>query len=211
MRKHKKIEKKVSSTDYRDWLYTALLNKKSICDEADYDNTIDVENAELLGYFHYYLESLAEKYDAVHHWVDNDSYLFFRIRDRYFRICIIYGQGSMTWVEALSDKPPYKFVALSDFDNKTYVLVEYNPIAAILYKYKVFYRMPFKEEILEFNELVYIENQNNQRITMTIEFNNIPGIGEIENGCKEAFKDIYREAYIDKTNVSLGGSKNGKL
>lgn len=108
------IEKKVRSKEYKDWLYTTLLNKKSICDNTDCDDIIDVENAELLGSFHYYLESLAEKYDAAHHWVDNDSYLFFRIRDRYFRICTIYGQGSMTWVEALSDKPPYKFVDLNE-------------------------------------------------------------------------------------------------
>lgn len=183
-------------------MYTTLLNKKSICDETDCDDIIDVENAELLGPFHYYLESLAEKYDAVHHWVDNDSYLFFRIRDRYFRICTIYGQGSMTWVEVLSDKPPYKFVDLSDFDDKTYVLVEYDPIGAILYKYKMFCHMPSRREILEFNELVYAGNHNNQRITMTIEFNNIPGIREIENGCKEVFKDIHREAYIDERNIS---------
>ena len=108
------IEKKVRSKEYKDWLYMTLLNKKSICDDTDCDDIIDVENAELLGSFHYYLESLAEKYDAAHHWVNNDSYLFFRIRDRYFRICTIYGQGSMTWVEALSDKPPYKFVDLNE-------------------------------------------------------------------------------------------------
>lgn len=104
-KREKEIQKKVCSKEYKDWLYTALLDRESIDTEMVFNNIADNENLKLLGAFHSYLESIVNKSNRlIIHLADGEEYLFFRLHGAYFKIGTIYGQGTITYVELLDRK-----------------------------------------------------------------------------------------------------------
>lgn len=82
---------------------------------------------------------------------------------------------------------------MNNLNDEVYILVEFNPIACCLYKYKVFYDIPNEDEIFRFNEMVYAGNLYNQRITMVIKCKNKENFTtkRIEDECIKAFLNIF--------------------
>lgn len=90
--------KKVSSPQYINWLYKYISKNQFLSDEMllyDEENE-NRENSLLLSYLHSYISRLRKNtYYDEEGW----EHFVFRIRDRYFDLYSIQGQGTITYVE----------------------------------------------------------------------------------------------------------------
>lgn len=113
MNKHK-----VSSKEYIDWLYDCVSNNKQIDSESalyTYEG-IDAENGKLLGYFLNYVENLAAQQRVVvwcddEHPFDNEQVVV-KIKDKYFDIFRMHGQGSWTSIKLMEEEPTHAYVKI---------------------------------------------------------------------------------------------------
>lgn len=113
-----KRKQKVSSKEYIDWLYNYVSTNKNADDESalyTYKD-IDAENGQILGAFLDYIKELAAKQRVL---VVPDEECDFgseqvvvKIKDKYFEIFRMFGQGSWTSVSLLENEPDYAFVKL---------------------------------------------------------------------------------------------------
>lgn len=117
-RKIEKIKNKVSSKEYIDWIYNYVSANKYVDDEDAiyvYEG-IDSENGQLLSGFFDYVEELAKEQRVliVHdEKCDFDSErAVVKIKDKYFEVFRMYGQGSWTSIELLDKEPDYAFVKI---------------------------------------------------------------------------------------------------
>lgn len=113
-----KRKQKASSKEYIDWLYDYVSTNKSVNDESalyTYKG-IDAEYGQILGSFLDYVEELATKQRVL--IVSNEECKFdnelvvVKIKDKYFVIFRMFGQGSWTSVSLLEDEPDYSFVKI---------------------------------------------------------------------------------------------------
>ncbi len=117
----KKIEqtrKRVSSKEYISWIYDYIsVNKQADDEGALYSyQGIDAENGQVLGAFLNYVKELAKEQRVLMGYdddceVDNEE-VAVKIKDKYFRIFRMYGQGSWTSISLLSKKPDYAYVTV---------------------------------------------------------------------------------------------------
>lgn len=116
-----KIEERkkiVSSKEYLDWFYNYISANKKIDDESAlyiYQD-IDAKYGQILGAFLDYVEELAGSQKVP---ISSDEECDFpnekvivKIKDKYFELFRIYGQGSLTSVTLLNEEPTYNFVKL---------------------------------------------------------------------------------------------------
>ena len=116
-----KIEKrkqKVSSKEYIDWLYDYVSANKNANDESalyTYKD-IDAENGQILGAFLDYIKELATKQRVLivpdEECEFGSEQVVVKIKDKYFEIFRMFGQGSWTSVSLLENEPDYAFVKL---------------------------------------------------------------------------------------------------
>ena len=113
-----KNKEKVSSKEYVDWIYDYVSTNKHADDEsASYTyKGIDAENGQLLSAFLNYVKELAKQQRVL---VTPDEECEFdseqvavKIKDKYFEIFRMYGQGSWTSVNLLDKEPDYAFVKI---------------------------------------------------------------------------------------------------
>ena len=113
-----KNREKVSSKEYIDWIYDYVSSNKHADDESalyTYEG-IDAENGQLLSVFLDYVEELAKQQRVL---VTPDDECEFdseqvtvKIKDKYFEIFRMYGQGTWTSVNLLDKEPDYAFVKI---------------------------------------------------------------------------------------------------
>ena len=117
-RRIEKIREKVSSKEYIDWVYNYVSANKHADDESatyTYEG-IDAENGQALSAFLNYVEELAKEQRVL--VVPDDECDFgseqvvVKIKDKYFEIFRMYGQGSWTSVGLLDKEPNYAFVKI---------------------------------------------------------------------------------------------------
>ena len=117
----KRIEnnkEKVSSKWYIDWLYNYVSANKHVNDESalyTYEG-IDAENGQLLSAFLDYVKELAVQQRVLvtsdeECGFDNEQVIV-KIKDKYFEIFRMYGQGTWTSVNLLDKEPEYAFVKI---------------------------------------------------------------------------------------------------
>ena len=114
-----KNKEKVSSKEYIDWVYNYVSENKYVSDESTsytYES-INEENTKLLSAFLDYVEELAKQQRVL---VTSDEECKFdseqvvvKIKDKYFDIFRMYGQGSFTSINLLDREPNYAFVKIS--------------------------------------------------------------------------------------------------
>ena len=118
-----KIEKrkqKVSSKEYINWLYDYVSTNKNADDESalyTYKG-IDAEYGQILSAFLDYVKELASKQRVLvvpdEECKFDSEQVVVKIKDRYFEIFRMFGQGSWTSVSLLENEPDYAFVKLID-------------------------------------------------------------------------------------------------
>lgn len=100
----------VQSQEYIDWLYEYLKeNKKINSENLLYDeDKVNSEYAKLLFIFLQYINDLVDETDlenlANHNEYESERYLI-KIRDKYYDLCVIFGQGSIMFINELEEKP----------------------------------------------------------------------------------------------------------
>ena len=113
-----KNREKASSKEYIDWVYNYVSANKHANDESaiyTYEG-IDAENGQVLSEFLDYVEELAKEQRVL--VVPDDECDFgseqvtVKIKDKYFEIFRMYGQGSWTSIELLDKEPDYAFVKI---------------------------------------------------------------------------------------------------
>ena len=105
--------KKVSSKEYIDWIYKYVSSNK-IADSEDalyLYKGIDAENGKMLGAFFSYVEDLAHD-QGLFLATEFEEEFFFKIRDKYFRIIELCGQGTITSIILLDKEPDCKYVVI---------------------------------------------------------------------------------------------------
>lgn len=117
----KRIEKnreKVSSKEYIDWVYNYVSANKHANDESatyTYEG-IDAENGQVLSAFLDYVEELASQQRVLVTPADDCHFdseqVTVKIKDKYFEIFRMYGQGSWTSIGLLDEEPGYAFVKI---------------------------------------------------------------------------------------------------
>lgn len=113
-----RTREKVSSKEYIDWVYNYVSANKHANDESatyTYEG-IDAENGRVLSVFLDYVEELAKEQRVL--VVPDDECDFgseqvvVKIKDKYFEIFRMYGQGSWTSIGLLKEEPNYAFVKI---------------------------------------------------------------------------------------------------
>ena len=114
-----KNKEKVSSKEYIDWIYDYVSSNKYADDESalyTYEG-VDAENGQLLSAFLGYVEELAKQQRVL---VTSDDDCEFdseqvtvKIKDKFFKIFRMYGQGSWTSIGLLDKETDYAFVKIS--------------------------------------------------------------------------------------------------
>lgn len=88
----------VQNDTYKDWLYEYTSTNGTFCDDSllysEEDN--NRENSMLLSYFMSYIESLE---NATYYDEDGWEHYVFKLKDKYFDICTICGQGAFTVIK----------------------------------------------------------------------------------------------------------------
>lgn len=113
-----KRKQKVSSKEYIDWLYDYVsINKNANDESALYIyKDIDAENGQILGAFLDYIKELAIKQRVLvvpdEECEFDSEQVVVKIKDKYFEIFRMFGQGSWTSVSLLENEPDYAFVKL---------------------------------------------------------------------------------------------------
>ena len=114
-----KNKEKVSSKEYIDWIYDYVSINKHADDEGAlyvYEG-IDAENGQILGAFLDYVKELAKQQRVL--VVPDDKCCFasekvvVKIKDKYFELFRMFGQGSWTSISLLDKEPDYAFVKIS--------------------------------------------------------------------------------------------------
>ena len=184
-------KKRASSVEYIDWLYNYLLINEFIDDEVSlYEcNDADVKNGDILTNFFDYVLEIAEK-QGVHvaqdaeYAFDNEQEVFVKIKDRYFKASRVFGQGSVTSVSLLNEKPDYVYVELQT--------KEINKIA--------------KEKVMEkIYEVTFMEYTNCMENTVSNQAKEIGDMKYITVG-EEPF--LVRESELDKYSTYGGGYRS---
>lgn len=111
-------KQKVSSKEYINWVYNFVSTNKHADDESalyTYKG-IDAENGQILGAFLDYIKELAAQQRVLiisdkECGFDNEK-VTIKIRDKYFEVFRMYGQGSWTSVGLLENEPDYAYVKL---------------------------------------------------------------------------------------------------
>ena len=120
MQRIKESKVKVSDKSYIEWLYD-FLNRHPILKETGFSDdefkyyqnsnvytSKDLENINLLSYFHDYIEEKANEFNIVFEDNDSDeSICFFKYRDEFYKIETINGQGSLTILSMCTEIPLY--------------------------------------------------------------------------------------------------------
>ena len=111
-------KKRVSSSEYINWIYDFVSVNKSADDEGAlyvYEG-INAENGKLLGAFLDYVKTIAPKQRVAITTDDecrfDNEQVAIKIKDRYFKIFRMFGQGSWTSVVLLEEEPDYACVKL---------------------------------------------------------------------------------------------------
>lgn len=111
-------KKRVSSSEYINWIYDFVSVNKSADDEGAlyvYEG-INAENGKLLGAFLDYVKTIAPKQRVAITTDDecrfDNEQVTIKIKDRYFKIFRMFGQGSWTSVVLLEEEPDYACVKL---------------------------------------------------------------------------------------------------
>lgn len=116
--KRDKLKRKVSSDEYINWLYDYVIINKSVNDESALYTYIgiDAENGSCLGSFLDYTKELAKEQNIP---IGEDEECYFpnelvtiKIKDSYFEVFRMFGQGSWTSVSLLEKAPMNDFVEL---------------------------------------------------------------------------------------------------
>ena len=114
-------ERKVSSQEYIDWIYSYVSTNGGINDEEFLysEESIDKENADVLEYFLDYIEKLAVTQRVL--VVTNEDLEFgeevvVKIKDKYFNVFRMQGQGSWTYISLLENEPDYCYVKISNME-----------------------------------------------------------------------------------------------
>ena len=113
-----KNKEKASSKEYIDWIYDYVSSNKHADDEGalyTYEG-IDAENGQLLSAFLDYVKELAVQQRVLvtsdeECGFDNEQVIV-KIKDKYFEIFRMYGQGTWTSVNLLDEEPDYAFVKI---------------------------------------------------------------------------------------------------
>lgn len=114
-----KNREKVSSKEYIDWVYSYVSVNKHADDEgaAYIYEGIDAENGQVLGAFLDYVKELASQQRVLVTPADDCHFgseqVTVKIKDKYFEIFRMYGQGSWTSIGLLDEEPDYAFVKIS--------------------------------------------------------------------------------------------------
>lgn len=117
----KRIDKnrqKVSSQEYINWVYEYVSANKHANDESalyTYEG-VDAENGQILSAFLDYVEDLAKE-QRVPVMPDDEcefdsEQVTVKIKDKYFEIFRMHGQGSWTSIGLLDKEPDYVFVKI---------------------------------------------------------------------------------------------------
>lgn len=113
--KHKQI---VSSKEYIDWIYEYVTANNHVDDEGalyTYEG-VDAENGQILGAFLDYVKEIGIQQRVL--VISDDECEFenekvsIKIKDMYFEVFRMYGQGSWTSVNLLDKEPDYAYVKL---------------------------------------------------------------------------------------------------
>lgn len=113
-----KRKEQVSSKEYIDWLYDFVIKNNGANDESalyTYEGT-DAENGKLLSCFMSYVQKLAKEQRVTIVPDEECSFpsevLAVKIKDKYFEVFTMYGQGSFTSVNLLEKEPDFAYVRL---------------------------------------------------------------------------------------------------
>lgn len=113
-----KRKQKASSREYIDWLYDYVSTNKNANDESalyTYKD-IDAENGQILGAFLDYIKELATKQRVLvipdEECEFDSEQVVVKIKDKYFEIFRMFGQGAWTSVSLLENEPDYAYVKL---------------------------------------------------------------------------------------------------
>lgn len=109
----------VKSDDYKNWIYDYFANGGIHIDSESILYSDDKTNKEFgkhLSLFMMYISDLIEETDlknlANHDEYESESYNF-KIKDKFFNICLIFGQGSLISINELKDENiPLEFLEL---------------------------------------------------------------------------------------------------
>ena len=113
--KGKNMVEQVKSTEYIDWLYDALARRNGFLNGELIlyaNDEKDAQNGALLSVFLMYVGDLISETDieniADPAQCEVEKYLI-QIKDKYFDICDLYGQGSVIFISELKEKPSSYF------------------------------------------------------------------------------------------------------
>jgi hypothetical protein len=100
----------IKSQEYIDWLYNYLnenkyLNSENLLYDDDKTNS---KNGELLFLFLQYINDLIDETDlpnlANPDEYESERYII-KIKDKYYDLCVIFGQGSIMFINELKEQP----------------------------------------------------------------------------------------------------------
>lgn len=105
------------------WLYEYAhrgpVSNEDYFDEEDKNR----ENASLLSYFYEYVRKVSIRQRVMEVYLTKEEFptyeYIIRIKDRYFRVQLIVGQGTMTWVQEC-EKPDFSYVVISEKEEELY-------------------------------------------------------------------------------------------
>lgn len=113
-----KNREKISSKEYIDWVYDYVSVNKHADDEGAlyvYEG-IDAENGQVLSAFLDYVKELATQQRVLVTSADDCHFdseqATVKIKDKYFEIFRMHGQGSWTSIGLLDEEPDYAFVKI---------------------------------------------------------------------------------------------------
>lgn len=113
--KQEELAKRVSSKEYIDWLYSFVSKNHGVDDDTLYGG-VDEENSRLLGVFLDFAEELAVQQRVLVVPDDDCDFdsekIVVKIKDKYFDIFRMFGQGSWTSVCLLEREPNYAYVKI---------------------------------------------------------------------------------------------------
>jgi hypothetical protein len=108
----------VETKEYADWLYNFIKKGQVYDDETAMYKMQEGEDKEkllLISHFQRYIEELAEKYEVENITDPKNNFevlnFEFQIRDRFFNITTMVGQGAITFVNEI-DEPTKKYIKI---------------------------------------------------------------------------------------------------
>lgn len=88
----------VTSDEYLKWLYLFISEHKAVADDSFLykEENLERKNSMLVSYLQSYL---SEKYESTYYDEDGYEHWIFKLKDKYFDIYTIVGQGACTYIE----------------------------------------------------------------------------------------------------------------